>query len=476
MTNSSGMNLNNGTAVGSQGEGRESPSIRAYPEYKNSGVEWLGEIPSHWSKVAIKFLATERKALFIDGDWIESKDLSDKGIRYITTGNVGRGHYKEQGSGHITEETFKKIKCTEVFPNDVLISRLNSPIGRACIVPDLNGRIVTSVDNVIFRPDSHFSKQFLVHLFSSFEYISNTENLARGATMQRISRGLLGNIRVVIPFDLSEQNAIASYLDRETARIDKLITEKQNFIKLLKEKRQALISHVVTKGLDADVKMKESGIEWIGEVPEHWVQIRLKFLVPKIIDTEHKTIPFVDDSNYLVARTSDIRDGELLSEQCRRTDHGSFQEWTRRATPACGDIIFTREAPAGEACIVPDNLNICLGQRTVLIRPSRKLLAEYLLLVIYSDLTKEFIENTSMGSTVKHLNMSDIPNIPLFCPDLAIQRTIVDYASEELSKIKQLNDLSLESINLLKEHRAALISAAVTGKIDVRDQGKESAT
>jgi type I restriction enzyme S subunit len=195
---------------------------QAYPEYKDSGVEWLDSVPIHWTSVPIKYMALENGSLFLDGDWIESKDLSDDGIRYITTGNVGEGIYKEQGGGYITENKFIEIACTEVFEGDVLISRLNAPIGRACVVPNLESKIVTSVDNVIFRPDHHYCKNYIVHLFSSEAYFKHTGNLARGATMQRISRGILGNIRVVVP-SAEEQTKIANFLDHETAKIDTLI-------------------------------------------------------------------------------------------------------------------------------------------------------------------------------------------------------------------------------------------------------------
>ncbi|WGX36426.1 hypothetical protein P7I82_32445 [Pseudomonas aeruginosa] len=118
-----------------------------YPKYRASGVEWLDQVPDHWSSVPIKYMALERNSLFLDGDWIESKDISSDGIRYITTGNVGEGAYKEQGAGFISEETFHALRCTEVYEGDVLVSRLNNPIGRACVVPNLGGRVVTSVDN-----------------------------------------------------------------------------------------------------------------------------------------------------------------------------------------------------------------------------------------------------------------------------------------------------------------------------------------
>src|SRR5690554_3019628 len=162
--------------------------MKKYDSYKDSGVEWIGEIPSHWENKRIKHLAIGDNTLFLDGDWIESKEIvfEDANIRYITTGNIGEGKYKEQGSGYITEETFEKLNCTEVFPGDLVISRLNPPIGRACLIPDLGKRIVTSVDNVILRPNEKYFKNFLCYFFSNAKYFEYTLLEGRGATMQRI--------------------------------------------------------------------------------------------------------------------------------------------------------------------------------------------------------------------------------------------------------------------------------------------------
>jgi len=216
---------------------------------KDSGVEWIGEVPAHWKVRPIKSLANKTGALFIDGDWIESKNLSDSGIRYITTGNVGVGEYKEQGSGYISESTFEELSCTEVFPGDVLVSRLNPPIGRACIVPNLGSRIVTSVDNVIFRPALDFSSAFVVYRFSAADYFHELWLLASGATMQRVSRTELGNVRIAWP-PLDEQLAIVAVLDRETTRIDTLIAKTKQSIGLLKKRRSALITAAVTGQID----------------------------------------------------------------------------------------------------------------------------------------------------------------------------------------------------------------------------------
>jgi type I restriction enzyme S subunit len=174
-------------------------------------------VPSHYAKIPIISAAKKNGGLFIDGDWIESKDLSDEGIRYLTTGNVGLGEFKDQGSGYISEDTFHRLGCTEVLPGDILVSRLNLPYGRACLVPDIGERMVTAVDNVILRPCEEFNRKFLVFLFTAKHHTEMMKNLARGTTMLRISRSALGRARIFVP-PLPEQTAIANYLDRETAR------------------------------------------------------------------------------------------------------------------------------------------------------------------------------------------------------------------------------------------------------------------
>jgi type I restriction enzyme S subunit len=204
-------------------------SFPRYPKYKPSGVEWLGEVPEGWTVRPLKTIASGTGALFIDGDWIESKDISSAGIRYLTSGNVGEGFYKEQGQGFITDETFNELKCTEVLPGDLLISRLNVPIGRACIVPDLGSRIVTCVDNVVVRPASIFKRQFCVFLLSCKGHLENTEILGRGATMPRLSRSALGRLPFAFP-PLPEQTAIAEFLDRETGKIDGLVAEQRRLM------------------------------------------------------------------------------------------------------------------------------------------------------------------------------------------------------------------------------------------------------
>lgn len=214
-----------------------------------SGVPWVKELPVTWSTPPLRALGVGNGCLFTDGDWIESKDLSEAGIRYITTGNVGVGRYKEQGTGFISEEKFDELRCTELLPGDILISRLNLPVGRACVAPSLASRVVTSVDNVILRPPASYDRRYLVYVMSSSPYLEYTRILARGTTMQRISRSELGRIRVIRP-PTEEQVAIADYLDVETGKNLRISSLLERSLALLQEYRASLITAAVTGQID----------------------------------------------------------------------------------------------------------------------------------------------------------------------------------------------------------------------------------
>lgn len=443
---------------------------KAYPEYKDSGVEWLNSMPAHWSSAPIKYLALTTNSLFLDGDWIESKDISDNGVRYITTGNVGEGFYKEQGSGFITENTFNKLNCTEVFEGDILISRLNNPIGRACLVPNLGCKTVTSVDNVIFRTDKYYNRKYLVHLFSSKDYFQHTGNLARGTTMQRISRGLLGNIRILVP-TVPEQVVIAAFLDHETAKIDNLIEKQQQLIELLKEKRQAVISHAVTKGLNPDVTMKDSGVEWLGEVPEHWELVPLKYLCnfsgggtptkDNLSYWQEGTVPWVspkDMKSFWISETQDYVTPKAVSESSTNyVEEGSLLMVVRSG-------ILQRNIP-----VAINIVKVTMNQDMKALRFNERMKAHYAAYFINGNVNSLLLEWTKEGATVESIEHEYLANGLIPVPPIDEQHSIIKSISDQMIRFELLEEKALTGIRLLQERRTALISAAVTGKIDVRD-------
>jgi type I restriction enzyme S subunit len=436
---------------------------KPYPAYKDSGVEWIGKVPEHWKVRPIKSLANKTGALFIDGDWIESKNLSDSGIRYITTGNVGVGEYKEQGAGYISESTFEELSCTEVFPGDVLVSRLNPPIGRACIVPNLGSRIVTSVDNVIFRPALDFSSAFVVYRFSASDYFHELGLLASGATMQRVSRTELGNVRIAWP-PLDEQLVIAAFLDRETARIDTLIAKKTEFIELLAKKRQALITHAVTKGLDPNVKMKDSGVEWIGEVPEHWDVRRMATLFREAIRPGNPDLPLLSISIH-----DGITDDEMAPEdRDRRVSQIEDRTKYKRVTP--GDLAYNmmRAWQGAFGAVSVDGL---VSPAYVVAEPTDDFHTGYIEHLLRTPMAIEEMRRYSRGIADFRMRLywDYFRDLKVCLPPTGEQDAILDLISKETRRIDLLTEKTQLSIDLLKKRRSALITAAVTGQIDLRE-------
>ncbi len=436
---------------------------KGYPKYKESGIEWVGQTPAHWRMVPIKYMALESSSLFIDGDWIESKDISSEGIRYITTGNVGEGNYKEQGAGFISEATFKSLSCTEVFEGDLLISRLNAPIGRACIVPELGCRIVTSVDNVIFRPDSEYLKEYLVYLFSCSSYFKHTSDLARGATMQRISRGLLGNIRTSVP-PIGEQQKIADFLDHETAKIDTLIAKQEKLIELLKEKRQAVISRAVTKGLNPNAPMKDSGVEWLGEVPEHWKVLQFRRFTHL---SQGLQIPQSD-------RFYDSAEGRAEYITIKSINAGvdsEFKEYIESSNQRVfcnkSEILLARTGATGE--VVTDVEGIFHNNFFKVSFDSNYIIKEFLFNMLKVKELKSHLLMLAGTTTIPDLNHGAFLSTKVTVPSKEEQISIVNEILKKMAVYDSVMTKVQKGILLLKERKNALISGAVTGKIDVRD-------
>jgi len=218
---------------------------------KPSGIPWLGDIPKHWGICSVKRLCRSGYKTFTDGDWIEIPFITESGVRLLQTGNVGRGHYREKGFRFISEETFKSFGCTEVFPNDVLICRLDGPVGRACLAPQLGVRMITSVDNTILKVRPDVDAQFVVSLMSSSAWLNFLQSICRagGGFRYRVSRSMLGAISVPLP-PHAEQQAIVRGIEAESAPANAAIARLEREISLLREYRTRLVADVVTGKLD----------------------------------------------------------------------------------------------------------------------------------------------------------------------------------------------------------------------------------
>ncbi|BAZ68800.1 restriction modification system DNA specificity domain protein [Fischerella sp. NIES-4106] len=440
---------------------------KRYPKYKDSGVQGIGDIPADWEKVRLGSIS---KVIDPQPDHRAPAIAKEEGFPYIGIRDVNHdGTVNIETARKIEEEALLKQESSfTINPGDIVFCKVGTLGYPRHIKPC--GRIALSATLVLIKATAKIDNKFLCYSLDGKNTHTQIDISSTGSTRDTLGIQQIRKFKLAFP-PLLEQQQIATFLDRETAKIDALIAKKERFIELLQEKRTALISHAVTKGLNPDVPMKDSGIEWLGEIPAHWEKTRIKYVLYEIIDTEHKTVPFYQDGEYLVVRTSNVKNGQLILDDAKYTNNDGFIEWTRRGIPISGDILFTREAPAGEACLVPENMPLCLGQRMVLLRVNhQKLYENYGIWSIYGGIAKEFITLLSQGSTVSHFNMSDISNIPLLLPPIEEQKQISFYLDRETSKIYKIITKTRTSIDHLKEYRTALISAAVTGKIDVREE------
>lgn len=440
----------------------------AYPDYRDSGVEWLGVVPEHWGVKPLRYLGRFRKGLTIT-----KADLTDIGIPCLNYGEVHSLYPFE------VNQDIQALKCV---PAEYLETEPSSCISYGDFVfadtsEDLEGvgnfthvsgsePLFAGYHTIIYSLDSDVSSRFLAYCLESFAFRTQLRMGVKGVKVFSVTQEILRGGIAWIP-TTAEQTQIARFLDHETARIDALIKEQQRLIELLKEKRQAVISYAVTRGLDPTVPMKDSGVEWLGEVPVHWEVSRLKF-VTKIIDCKNRTPEYIDDGEYLVVRTSNVKNQTLGLVGALYTDEANFKVWTQRGVPPVGSILFTREAPAGEVCLVPEAVPLCLGQRMMNIIPHDLGCTAFLFDFLTSDCLTRYIESVAHGSTVSHLRVEQIYDIPIAIPPLNEQVQIDKLVSELKRKYSGLISEANQAVLLLHERRSALVFAAVTGKIDVR--------
>ncbi|WPN75496.1 restriction endonuclease subunit S [Pseudomonas germanica] len=436
MTNLSGAHLNSGAVVGPQGEGRESPSnFSAYPIYKNSGVEWLGLVPEHWALGSLKHLAWIRNGR--DHKDVESPD----------------GEYPVIGSGGQFANATRYLYDGE----SVLLGRkgtIDKPLY-------IHGRFWT-VDTMFYTEiSSGASAKFLYYnaLTIPFQYYSTS------TALPSMTQGDLLNHPCAIP-TFNEQTQIARFLDHETARIDALIEEQQRLIELLKEKRHAVIFHAVTKGLDPTVPMKDSGVEWLGELPAHWVVSKFGYISsvvrggsprpagdPELFNGDYS--PWVtvaeitkDDEIYLDETETFLT--KKGSDQCRVFSKGTLLLSNSGATLGVPKILMI-DANANDGVVGFENLSMD---------------KEYSYL--YLATLTEGLRGRAAGSGQPNLNTDIVKSIVVPIPPSNEVAEIVAAVKKLRAQFNFLSNEAVEGIRLLQERRSALISAAVTGKIDVR--------
>lgn len=430
----------------------------SYPEYKTTDISWLRELPRHWQVQRLKTLFNLMK---------RPPHVEDAIVTAFRDGEVTlRANRRSDGFTNSIQE----IGYQGIRRDDLVIHAMDAFAG-AIGVSDSDGKS-TPVYSVC-EPHRHFA--------NSHYYANILRHMALCGFVNSLSKGIrerstefrwaeAGNVYLPVP-PLSEQVAIVKFILRETAKIDALISEQERLITLLAEKRQATISHAVTKGLNPNVPMKDSGVEWVGEVPEHWTTAKIKQVSSFITSGPRGWSDFIDDSgDDIFLQSGDLNyELEILPHQAKRVKPPQGAEGIRTRLEVGDVVVCITGANTGRVAVV-DSLpaTTYINQHLSLIRPTTsKANPNYIALVLASNICQTYFEVRQYGLK-EGLSLKNVADAPLPLPDIVEQSDIVSFVRDETSKLAALNVEASRGIALLKERRSALISAAVTGKIDVR--------
>lgn len=431
---------------------------KKYPSYKDSGVAWLGEIPEHWKISKVKFETvfqvgwtppTKDESNF-DGEnkWVTIRDLKNKVI--IDTANS------------ISDEAVKKASMS-ITPQGSLLYSFKLSVG---VVSFAGINLYTNEAIASFLKNNRTDLNYLYYATPLFILQNASENIY-GAKI--LNQELIRDALLSIP-NKKEQQQIANFLDKTTAKIDTLIEKQTKLIEILKEKRQAVISHAVTKGINPNVPMKDSGVEWLGVIPEHWGTSPLKFLISEPLmyganESADRDNP--NDPRYI--RITDIKkDGTLHEHTFKSLPIEIAKPYLLKEnsllltrTGATVGKSFLYEISWGVACFA--------GYLIKAVISPNKALSKYVYYFTNTPNYWQWLKSSQIQATIENVSAEKYSSLSLPIPSLAEQRQIVEYIDDKTSKIDTLIEKSNKSIELLKEKRTALISACVTGKIDVRE-------
>jgi len=439
----------------------------AYPEYKNSGVEWLGEVPEHWQVTRVKHVAelTPRKPAMdrnLECSFIPMEKLKTDSVILDETRIIDSVY---DGYTYFSDGDILMAKVTPCFENkNIAIStRLKNKVGFG------------SSEIYVIRAGKKVNNRFLFYRLQEDGFMDLAIGAMTGAGgLKRVPSETVSNYSYASPEHV-EQQKIANFLDHETAKIDTLIEKQQQLIKLLKEKRQAVISHAVTKGLPSptgqSVPMRDSGVEWLGEVPEHWEVRAISKLSQKITNgyvgpTRDILVP--DGVPYVQA--THIKKGKVNFDDAYFVRR-SWSYAHKKSILVKGDVLIVQTgAGTGDIGLVTESEEGFNCHALIIVQPKKDVITgDYLSMVFQSQYGYSVLYSIRTGGMHPHLNCGEVQFVKIPVPPKEEQNQITEYIAQQICKFDTLVERQLAAIELMQERRTALISAAVTGKIDVRD-------
>lgn len=446
-------------------------SFPQYPAYKESGVGWLGEVPDHWHVDRLKASIVSSR----NGIWGDESKGDENDIPCVRVADFDRQKLRVE----LFEPTIRNVTAKErdgrtLNKGDLLLEKSgggeNQPVGCVVLYDDKRPAVCSNfVARVQLAPGMVSSFWRYVHA-AAYAVRLTTGSINQTSGIQNLDQDRYYNERAAFP-TFEEQAAIATFLDHETAKIDALVTEQERLIELLKEKRQAVISHAVTKGLDPSVPMKDSGVEWLGEVPAHWELRQVRNIASFLTSGPRGWSERVGEEGSLFVQSGDLTDDlGIAFSQAKRVAVENDAE-AARTRLLVGDVVvcITGAKTGNVAVCAAVEEDAYINQHLCLIRPTADVLPWFLGVFLKSDAGQRYFGIAQYGLK-QGLSLENVKATPLLVPPVSEQEALVAAVAHASEQMDQLIGEAVLSIELLRERRTALISAAVTGQIDVRSK------
>lgn len=420
---------------------------------KDSGILWIGKIPLEWDVLKIKYLSESKYNSFIDGDWIESEYISDWGIMYLTSGNIGDGTFKIQGTGFITEDVFHKLRCKYAYPGDLIFSRLNAPYGRSCILPKIENKYVIAVDNVILRTKAN--KKYICYVTQCLGYQHSVEENSNGIGMKRISRKKLGNIKVPYPHKLC-QDKITVFLDKKCGEIDSLVSDIEKQIETLQDYKKSIITESVTKGLNKNVKLKNSGIEWAKQTPEHWEISKIS----NVYKLRNQKVNDIDFDPLSVTMKGIFPQLESVAKSDAHDDRKLVRK---------GDFVINSRSDRRGSCGISDR-DGSVSLINLVLQPLANMNSNYYNWLFHTEsFADEFYKwGHGIVNDLWTTNWKDMKRILIPHPPIQEQKEIAEYLDKKCKEIDSIIKDKNKQLDALEEYKKSIIYEYVTGKKEVK--------
>ena len=444
--------------------------MKLYPSYKDSGVEWIGEIPKEWNFIPLKNLCYMKGRIGWRG--LKQEEFMDEGPYLITGHDIKNDKIDWSKCYRISNDRY--FESPEIMvKNDDLLFTKDGTIGKTLYISELLGPTTLNSHLLLIRPiKGRYHSKFLEYVFKSLYFLIYVDLSKTGTTFFGVSQYTMENFRGLFPH-LQEQQQISNYLDQKTKQIDDLIEKTEQKIELLKEKRTSLINHCVTKGLDPNVEMKDSGVEWIGDIPKEWDVGKLNHVTSKMTNGfVGSTRGVMRDHGIRYIQGIHIKRGEILY-----TPKGHYyvsEEWSNEHKKSIlreGDVLVVQTGTIGEVGYVTKEFENCNCHALIIVRMKKEFgIGRYLMYFIMSNYVRSYFQTIKTGEILQHLNVTKVQYMNICIPPLQEQQQLVTHLDQETKKIDTLIEKENKQIELLKEYRQSLISEVVTGKIDVRNE------